>query len=461
MNKPPGPDRPESTEPDPEYATVQMKANAPTRWEVPSWRLTVMEGTQRGVTFPCPIGTSVIGSAASSQICLQDPTVSRVHAELVVQHDGAILRDCESTNGTFVEEVRVRDADVREGNRIRVGATMLRVERSGEMLVAELSSNDSFGEMVGRSPAMRAVFSVLERVALTDATLLIQGETGTGKDLAARAVHESSRRAEGPYVAVDCGAIAETLFESELFGHVRGAFSGAMSDRTGVIEEADGGTLFLDEIGELPLGLQRKLLRVLETREVRRVGSNRSKRVDVRLIAATNRPLTAAVNAGHFREDLFFRLAVVMVELPPLRQRRSDIPVLARHLLTRLTDRQVALPAEVIASLASRGWPGNVRELRNFLERGLSLGWAGERVPGDPKPIPAGLDELVPTHLPLKEARLVWMDQFDEIYLGALLRKTGGNVSAAAREAGVGRRFLQRAMKRIGWSERSRPSDSG
>ncbi|HOT11992.1 MAG TPA: sigma 54-interacting transcriptional regulator, partial [Polyangiaceae bacterium] len=408
-----------------------------------------------GVTFGCPVGSSVIGSATSSQICLQDPTVSRVHAEISVQHDRVVLRDCESTNGTFIEEVRIRDADVREGNRIRVGSTVMRVERSGEMLIAELSANDSFGEMVGRSPAMRAVFSVLERVAPTDATVLIQGETGTGKDLAARAIHENSRRAEGSFVAVDCGAIAETLFESELFGHVRGAFSGAISDRTGVIEEADGGTLFLDEIGELPLGLQRKLLRVLENREIRRVGSNRSKRVDVRLIAATNQPLSAAVNAGYFREDLFFRLAVVMVELPPLRQRRGDIPILARHLLARLSDQPVSLPAEILASLGSRGWPGNVRELRNFLERGLSLGWAGERIPADPKPISTALDDLVPTHMPLKEARVAWMEQFDEVYLRALLRKTGGNVSAAAREAGVGRRFLQRTMKRIGWSDKT------
>jgi Transcriptional regulator containing PAS, AAA-type ATPase, and DNA-binding domains len=211
------------------------------------------------------------------------------------------IRDCESTNGTYVEEVRVRDADVREGNRIRVGSSLLRLERSNEVMFAELSMNDSFGEMVGRSPVMRSLFSVLERAAQSDATVLIQGETGTGKDLAARALHENSSRANGPYVAVDCGAIAETLFESELFGHVRGAINGAVSDRMGVIEEADGGTLFLDEIGELPLGLQKKLLRVLESREVRRVGSNRARAVDVRLIAATNRSLTASVNAGHFR----------------------------------------------------------------------------------------------------------------------------------------------------------------
>lgn len=435
---------------DPEYETVQMKAGSPNRWEVPSWNLVVMDGNQRGARFACPLGSSVIGSATSSQICLQEPTVSRVHAEILVQHDGVTIRDCESTNGTFVEEVRIRDADVREGNRIRVGSALLRLERSNELMFAELSANDSFGEMVGRSPVMRAVFSVLERASQSDSTILIQGETGTGKDLAARAVHENSTRVNGPYVAVDCGAIAETLFESELFGHVRGAFSGAVSDRMGVIEEADGGTLFLDEIGELPLGLQKKLLRVLESREVRRVGSNRARAVDVRLIAATNRSLTAAVNAGHFREDLFFRLAVVMVELPPLRQRRSDIPLLARHLLQRLTDKPVTLPPEIVSALMSRGWPGNVRELRNFLERGLSLGWSVDRSAPAPKPIPAGLDDLVPTHLPLKEARLAWMEQFDEIYLGALLRKTDGNVSAAAREAGVGRRFIQRTMKRIG-----------
>jgi transcriptional regulator with GAF, ATPase, and Fis domain len=337
-----------------------------------------------------------------------------------------------------------------EGHRIRVGSSILRLHRAGDMQVTELSSSERFGEMVGRSPAIRAVYSILERVAPTDATILLQGETGTGKDLAAQAIHENSARAAGPYIAVDCGAIAESLFESELFGHVKGAFSGAVSDRPGVFEEADGGTLFLDEIGELPLGLQRKLLRVLESREVRRVGSNRSRHVDLRLIAATNRSLSASVNAGHFREDLFFRLAVVTVELPPLRKRRTDIPMLARHLLERLTNQAPALPPTVVSALMSRGWPGNVRELRNFLERGLSLGWSAGLSPAVSKTLPTGLDEFVPTHLPLKEARVAWMEQFDEIYLDVLLRKTDGNVSAAAREAGVGRRFIQRTMKRIG-----------
>ena len=445
---------------DPENDTVQMEAGNPNRWEIHGWNLAILEGSQKGTVFPCPLGTTVIGSATSSQVCLNDPTVSRVHAEVIVGQDRVLIRDCESTNGTYVEEVQVRDADVREGHRIRVGSTVLRLERANETLIAELSANERFGDMVGRSPAMRAVFSILERVAPTDARVLLQGETGTGKDLAARAIHENSRRADGPYVAVDCGAIAESLFESELFGHVRGAFSGAVSDRTGVIEEANGGTLFLDEIGELSLGLQRKLLRMLESREVRRVGSNQTRPMDVRIIAATNRPLSASVNAGHFREDLFFRLAVVTVELPPLRQRRTDIPMLARHLLEELTDQPAPLPSDVAVALMSRGWPGNVRELRNFLERGLSLGWRAERRAPETGPIPSGIDDFVPTHLPLKEARVAWVDRFDEIYLRALLRKTGGNVSAAAREAGVGRRFIQRAMKRIGLSDPSAPPDS-
>ncbi len=446
---------------DPENDTVQIEAGSPGRWQVPERSLVVMDGPQRGAVFRCPLGRTIIGSSSSSGICLHDPTVSRVHAEVLVHPDGVGIRDCESTNGTFVEEVRVRDADLRDGNRVRVGATTLRLERGQQTTSASLSHSERFGDMVGRSPSMRAVFSVLERVAPTDATVLLQGETGTGKDLAARAVHEHSPRASGPYVAVDCGAIAEALFESELFGHVRGAFSGAVTDRVGVIEEADGGTLFLDEIGELPLGLQAKLLRVLETREVRRVGSNRLRKVDVRIIAATNRPLTASVNQGAFREDLFFRLAVVSVELPPLRQRREDIPMLARHLLATLSDGTASLPAEVLATLMSRGWPGNVRELRNFLERGLFLGWSVEHSASVSAPVPTIVDELVPTHLPLKEARVAWMARFDEIYLSAVLRKTNGNVSAAAREAGVGRRFLQRAVKRVGLSNPSRPPRSG
>jgi transcriptional regulator with PAS, ATPase and Fis domain len=299
---------------------------------------------------------------------------------------------------------------------------------------------------------MRRVYAVLERLAATDTTALIHGETGTGKELAARAVHEASRRARGPFVTVDCGAIAETLIESELFGHVRGAFSGAHVERRGLFEEAHGGTLFLDEIAELPLSLQPKLLRVLEAREVRRLGSNASKPIDVRVLAATHRSLAQSVNEGAFREDLYYRLAVVEVELPPLRARREDLVTIAQRFYERYTGSEEKMSDAFAAAIQARSWSGNVRELRNFIERSVTLGSVNDRpaVAAGQVAEPMTADALVPVHLPLKEARVAWMDQFERRYAEALLKRTGGNVTRAAEIAGVHRRSLQRLLASLG-----------
>jgi DNA-binding NtrC family response regulator len=302
---------------------------------------------------------------------------------------------------------------------------------------------------------MRRLYTVLERAAPTQATVLIQGETGTGKELVARELHRHSRRSEGPFVPVDCGAIAPNVIESELFGHTRGAFSGAVSDRRGLIEEAHGGTLFLDEVGELPLNLQAKLLRVLETREVRRVGANTARAVDVRLVAATHRMLAQSVNEGSFREDLYYRLAVVEVQLPPLRFRREDLPLLADHFYRRLTGDAGAIPHELVAVLMTRSWPGNVRELRNFIERCVTLGITS---PGPASsregPISArdGIEAALPLnlHVPLKEARDEALERLEHIYVQSVLRRSEGNVTRAAELAGVSRRFLQRLISRLG-----------
>ncbi len=425
--------------------------------------LVVIEGPDVGASFRLGEGTSRLGTAAGSAVRLTDKTVSRAHCELTLLRDAVRVVDEGSTNGTSIDDVRVGRADLKVGRILRVGATSLRAQRSDEPVVVPLSTADRFGELLGASAEMRRIYAILERTAKTDVTVLVQGETGTGKDVVARSLHAASPRANGPFVAIDCGAIAENLIESELFGHARGAFSGASSERRGLFEEAHGGTLFLDEVGELPLSLQPKLLRAIETREVRPVGSNVGRRVDVRIVAATNRPLGRAINEGSFREDLFYRLAVVEVTLPPLRARRDDIALLAQHFHDRIAGGETPLPAALLQSLSQRGWPGNVRELRNFVERIVSLGWmpAGGDEPSS-KPITAPVrargdatnelevSALVASDLPIKEAREKWNERFERQYLRALLLRTGGNVRRAAELAQVNRRWLQRLLAQYG-----------
>ncbi len=444
----------------PSDVTTQVM-DQPAKLEYPRIELVVVEGPDSGVRRALDPAGMRIGTAPSNELPLKDRTVSRFHCELRFAGNVARVVDSGSTNGTFVDGVRVRDAELAPGSKVRLGSTVLSVSSSGERALVELSPRHSFGDVLGVSVEMRRLYAILEKIAPTDTTVLIQGETGAGKELVARAIHDSSPRASQPFVVVDCGAIAENLIESELFGHVRGAFSGAVSDRRGLFEEADGGTLFLDEIGELPPALQPKLLRVLERFEVRRVGSNSSKRVDVRIVAATNRPLAENVNSGTFREDLYYRIAVVELQLPPLRARRDDIPLLAQHFFRRYAGDKESMPKELLSSLSSRAWPGNVRELRNFIERSVSLGFS------QAAPSPAlmrdaahatRLEEVVPSHLPLKDARLVWTEQFEILYVKALLEKTSGNVTRAAELAGVNRRSLQRLIASLGLRDEDPPS---
>jgi transcriptional regulator with PAS, ATPase and Fis domain len=322
------------------------------------------------------------------------------------------------------------------------------MEPAGDPVHVPLSPADRFGELRGGSVEMRRIYAILDRIAPTDTTVLLQGETGTGKEVAARSIHDCSRRAQGPFVTVDCGSIPENLIESELFGHLRGAFSNAVQDRRGLVEEADGGTLFLDEVGDLPLPMQPKLLRVLETRKVRRIGSNSERAADVRIVAATHRPLAASVNQGTFREDLYYRLAVVEVVLPPLRMRKEDILALAAHFLEQFSGRAEPVPERLAASLLARAWPGNVRELCNFMERTISLGWKAEHAapPSRGLPVAPTLEALLSLDLPLKDARTRWSEQFESLYVSAILQRAGGNVTRAAELAGVNRRSLQRLM---------------
>jgi transcriptional regulator with GAF, ATPase, and Fis domain len=413
-----------------------------------SVELVVLDGPDRGARASVNGGVARIGTSEGCDLRLTDRMASRVHCELRVKPSAIVVRDAGSTNGTVCEGVRITDAEVPAGAVLRLGGTSIRVEVGDEPAFVEVSQREEFGELVGTSFEMRRVYAMLERIAASDTTVLVQGETGTGKDVVARSVHAASRRRDRPFVPLDCGAVPENLFESELFGHARGAFSGAVADRKGVIEEADGGTLFLDEIGELPLAMQAKLLRAIETRSVRRVGANVARPVDVRIIAATNRPLGRAVNEGTFREDLFYRLAVVEVALPPLRARRDDIPMLAAH-FHRALGGQGELPQAFLAMLSQRSFPGNVRELRNFVERAMLLGTLQPSARRAPAPDKA-LSELAPLHLPLKEARQAWTESFEHVYVKAVLERAKGNVTHAAELAGVSRRFLQRLAARLG-----------
>jgi DNA-binding NtrC family response regulator len=347
--------------------------------------------------------------------------------------------------------MRVADIWLRQGSLIRVGRTALRFELETEANRMAVSPSTEFGSLVGASLAMRATFSLLERAATTDSTVLLEGETGTGKEGAAESIHRASSRNSGPFLVVDCGAIPANLLESELFGHERGAFTGATSRRIGVFEEAAGGSVFLDEIGELAPDLQPKLLRVLERREIRRIGTNASIPVDVRVIAATNRDLRAEVNAGRFRSDLYFRLAVLRVTLPALRQRPEDLPLLVERIVEMLGhDRARAaalLTPALLADLRRNAWPGNVRELRNFIERCLVFEEAAQVGAAPPEEeAPAAVDPATP----YAEARRVAIDAFERSYVKALIAYHRDNVGQAARASGMNRAYLYRLLQRHG-----------
>ncbi|WP_438000361.1 sigma 54-interacting transcriptional regulator [Sorangium sp. So ce185] len=415
-------------------------------------RIDVVKGPAAGANADLPGPEVRIGSSEECDFVLEDPTVSRVHLILRIEGDAIRVIDAGSRNGTSIDGTQVRDAYARPDSSIAVGGSTLHLRMLTDVVEVPLSANDRFGRLLGGSVAMRRVFALLERLAPTDATLLVEGETGTGKELVAAGVHENSARAAGPFAVFDCSAVTPSLMESELFGHVRGAFTGALTDRAGAFEEADGGTLFLDEIGELPIELQPKLLRALESREVRRVGSNKPRRVDVRIIAATNRSLSKEVERGEFREDLYYRLAVITVRLPPLRERLEDVPLLVRHFEQERAipgSPRPPLPDAVLHAFSAQSWPGNVRELRNAVERALSLGGPGARFQEvGLAPIAATLN--VSLDVPLLIGRDRVAEAYERAYLEIALKQAGGNVCRTAELAGVGRNFVQKAMKRYG-----------
>jgi DNA-binding NtrC family response regulator len=433
-------------------------------------KLVVSEGKERGKEIELSSTPVLIGSDDDCDLQLCDAAVSGRHLSIEPDEKGCLLRDLGSTNGTWVATgalaghagslIRVESAYLPEQARVRIGETELSFSQQGE-LELPLSRRSRFGPLIGHSAAMRAVFKVLEQVAKTDATLLIEGESGTGKDVAARAVHERSARTEGPFINVDCGAIPASLIESELFGHARGAFTGATEDRAGLFEQADGGTVFLDEIGELPLDLQPKLLRVLETRQVKRVGEGKERAFDARVISATNRNLNREVAEGRFRQDLYFRLSVIRIKMPPLRQRKEEIPRLIAHFLQSLgRDPTKPLSQTVMKALEHHDWPGNVRELRNVVER-LALipdmapefyvgdGQAAKRDEQIGATAPAAAESM-PLDVPFHEGKQLWIERFEHTYLEQLLERCEGNISAVARESKLSRQSCHRLLKRYG-----------
>jgi len=408
-------------------------------------RLVVVRGPDAGASVRLESEETTVGTGAGATLVLTDATVSRHHVSLQALADGWLVTDLDSTNGTRLDGRRIRAAYVAPGDKIQLGATTLRLEADKRAVDLALSERGSFGRLIGKSIAARRLFALLERVAPETATVLLSGETGSGKDLAAEALHEAGPRAAGPFVVVDCGALVDNLLESELFGHEKGAFTGAVSARAGAFEQADGGTLFLDEIGELPRDLQPKLLRVLERREIRRIGAIEPRAVDVRILAATNRDLKVAVNQGLFREDLFHRINVVSIRVPPLRERMDDVPLLAEHLWREQTgDPHEVLPDALRSAFLAYHWPGNVRELRNKVERAAMLVRAGRYTDAL-----SGIGEVrLDAPFPFREAKAAAIESFERTYLKALLERARGNISEAARIAAMDRVHLTRLVQK-------------
>ncbi len=405
-----------------------------------------------------------VGSAPDNDFVCEHPTVSRVHARLEFDGSGFVLRDLASKNGTWVDGVRVREAFLTSTARLKFGQFDVLFTLDEDKVQVELTRAERLGRLLGRSPQMREIFALIPRVAKAQVPVLIEGESGTGKELVAEAIQQHSTRANKPFVIFDCSAVPPDLAESELFGHVRGAFTGATHTRPGVFEQANGGTLFLDEIGELPLDLQPKLLRALEKGEFKPVGDNTRKTSDVRVIAATNRQLDREVEAGNFREDLYYRLAVIKMRLPALRQRPEDVPLLVEHFLASSGATDVQVGWETMRRLQSHPWPGNVRELKNYVDRAVVLAENGRLetrhlssrglknqgvdavdLGGDGERLQLGVD----IDLPFKDAKARLLDAFETRYWARLLERTTGNISEAARRGGIHRKSLEYIVKKL------------
>jgi DNA-binding NtrC family response regulator len=440
--------------------------------------VTNVGGRAREHTFDKAVIT--VGAMEDNDLVVSDDTVSRYHCKIVQEDTSYVLVDLGSTNGTFINRVRIREAYLKPGCTIGLGNTEVKFHAADEKVEIVPSRKEKLGLMVGRHVKMRELYAVIEKIAPTATTVVIEGETGTGKEVVAQTIHQLSPRASGPIMVFDCGAVPDNLIESELFGHEKGSFTGAIMTRQGLFEMAHGGTLFLDELGELPLDLQPKLLRALEQREIRRVGSNKPIKVDVRIIAATNRNLEDEVKAGRFRQDLFYRLSVVRLFLPPLRERPEDIQLLIKHFLGEATynkrpdgePKVTGVSRAAMDLLAAYKWPGNVRELVNTVERAVSFA-EGELI--EPRDLPETVrgEEQAPRaphsgSVPIslggaapqapmpdvdstfKDAKERWVSSFERDYILSLLKKNKGNISHAAREADIDRKYFRKLMRKYG-----------
>jgi len=415
-------------------------------------RIVVVAGPDRGKQLRLHQGSYSVGKADECDLVLSDGAVSRRHLFLRVRADGIQVEDLDSKNGSFFRNARFRQVLLGAGDVISIGTNDLKLVHAERPDPLPPSSSDRFGLLRGRSMAMRDVFAVLERVAKSDTHVLITGETGTGKELCAESLHAASARAGRPFVVCDLAGMPRSLLESELYGHLRGAFTGADRDRPGAFASADGGTLFLDEIGELELEVQPRLLRALEGSQIKPLGATRYQRFDLRVIAATNRDLAEECAAGRFRTDLYHRLAIVRVVLPPLRERREDIPLLVCDILGERSDQ---ITAGAMAILCEYDWPGNIRELRNVLARASSyvrdgealtpevLELGGEPRGADDRAAPASNEEF-------HDAKKRLIASWERTYLSELVRGAQGNISRAARRAGIDRPYLHRLLKKHG-----------
>jgi two-component system response regulator HydG len=447
---------------DGDFAT-QLQAGVVAKFAfTPTFVITVIEGPDKGMAFTLDGSQPsrvLVGQSPACEIRVTDPLVSRRHAAFDVTEHELHLSDLGSTNRTYVGPIAVVDAYLRGGEVVRMGGTALRVDRLEDQKSTPISTATHFGRMVGSSVEMRRIYPLCERIAASDIPVIIEGETGTGKEVLAESLHEGGPRAQGPFMVFDCTAVPPNLVESELFGHERGAFTGAVTTRKGVFEQADGGTLFIDEIGDLELSLQPKLLRAIQRSEVRRVGGDRWIPVNVRILAATRRDLDREVQAGRFRDDLFFRLAVARIELPPLRARRGDVAILAPHFLAELGGDPARLPFELLLRYEEYAWPGNVRELYNAVARRLALGdmeadqsvtsTSVSRSEAPPSMVKDDfIESVLSENLPLPRARQRVVDELERRYVERIVALHGGNISRAAAASGIAHRYFQKIRAR-------------